>query len=45
MFQAQRCFCFSNTQLKHTPFIDASAMSNIHSIDEEDLTEVGQDGT
>jgi hypothetical protein len=45
MFQAQRCFCFSNTQLKHTLFIDASAMSTVQPIDEEDLTEVGQDGT
>jgi hypothetical protein len=31
--------------LNHTLFIDASAMSTVHHIDEEDLTEVGQDGT
>jgi len=35
MFQAPLCFCFSNTQLKHSRFIDASAMPNIHFIDEE----------
>ena len=32
-------------QLKHTLFIDASAMSTICAIDEENLTEAGQDGT
>jgi len=31
--------------LKHTLFIDASAMSTICFIDEEDLTEAGQDST
>jgi hypothetical protein len=45
MFQAQRYFYFSNAQLKHTLFIDASAMSTIHPIDEKDLTDFGQDGT
>jgi hypothetical protein len=31
--------------LNHTLFIDASAMSTVHPIDEAELTEVGQDGT
>jgi hypothetical protein len=38
------CFYFSNTPLNHTLFIDGSAMPTIHSIDEKDLTEAGQDG-
>jgi hypothetical protein len=42
--QALVCFYFSNTQLKHRCFIDASAMSTVHPIDEEVLTEAGQDG-
>ena len=29
MFQALICFCFSNAQLKHTLFIDASAMPTV----------------
>ncbi|HWI11297.1 MAG TPA: hypothetical protein VNU48_08215 [Burkholderiaceae bacterium] len=30
--------------MNHTLFIDASAMPTVQSIDEEDLTEAGQDG-
>jgi Domain of unknown function (DUF4148) len=43
--QALVCFYFSNAQLKHRWFIDASAMPTVRSIDEEGLTEAGQDGT
>jgi len=45
IFKPLLCFYFSNAQLNHTPFIDGSAMPTVRPIDEEDLTEVGQDGT
>src|SRR5436853_6193325 len=33
-FKSQLCFCFSNAQLKHKRFIDASAMPTVAPIDE-----------
>ncbi|MGK2901252.1 MAG: hypothetical protein ACSLE9_21615 [Burkholderiaceae bacterium] len=43
--QPQLCFYLSNTKLNSILFIDSSAMSTVHRIDEQELTELGQDGT
>jgi hypothetical protein len=43
MFQALVCFCFSNTQLKHSYFIDSSAMPKVHASTMEFPAEPQQD--
>jgi hypothetical protein len=49
-FNLSNCFSFDNTQLKHELFIDASAMSTVHPIDEpdtkrQDSPKLGSTGT
>jgi len=39
IFQPPLCFTFSNTQLKHKLFIDASAMPTVQPIDEDVRTD------